>query len=82
MATVLVLVFLFSVAFFGAERPILIAHRGVSAYLTEHTLESVTLAYGQGAVFVEQDLYVAHVRLQSSQCIACLVNGSRHNGFQ
>ncbi|MEP2651240.1 MAG: glycerophosphodiester phosphodiesterase family protein, partial [Paraglaciecola sp.] len=36
--------------------PIVIAHRGASGYLPEHTLESVTLAYAQGAHYIEQDL--------------------------
>ena len=35
-----------------------IAHRGASGYLPEHTLESITLAYAQGADFIEQDLVV------------------------
>ncbi|MFT2092914.1 glycerophosphodiester phosphodiesterase [Paraglaciecola sp. 2405UD69-4] len=36
--------------------PIVIAHRGASGYLPEHTLESATLAYAQGADYIEQDL--------------------------
>lgn len=39
-----------------AYQPITIAHRGASGYLPEHTLEAVTLAYAQGADFIEQDL--------------------------
>jgi len=39
--------------------PIVIAHRGASGYLPEHTLESATLAYSQGADFIEQDLVVS-----------------------
>jgi glycerophosphoryl diester phosphodiesterase len=35
-----------------------IAHRGASGYLPEHTLQSVALAYAQGADFIEQDLVV------------------------
>lgn len=35
---------------------IIIAHRGASGYLPEHTLESKALAYGMGADFIEQDL--------------------------
>lgn len=38
--------------------PLIIAHRGASGYLPEHTLESATLAYAQGADFIEQDLVV------------------------
>jgi glycerophosphoryl diester phosphodiesterase len=39
-----------------ATRPEVIAHRGASGYLPEHTLEAVALAYGMGADFIEQDL--------------------------
>ena len=35
---------------------IVIAHRGASGYLPEHTLESKALAYGMGADYLEQDL--------------------------
>ncbi|WP_297819412.1 glycerophosphodiester phosphodiesterase [uncultured Paraglaciecola sp.] len=41
-----------------ADKPLVIAHRGASGYLPEHTLESVTLAYALGADFIEQDLVV------------------------
>ncbi|MBL8545122.1 MAG: glycerophosphodiester phosphodiesterase [Hyphomonadaceae bacterium] len=37
-------------------RPIVIAHRGASAYRPEHTLASYTLAIEQGADFIEPDL--------------------------
>lgn len=36
--------------------PLVIAHRGASGYLPEHTLEAKALAYGLGADFLEQDL--------------------------
>jgi glycerophosphoryl diester phosphodiesterase len=35
---------------------IVIAHRGASGYLPEHTLEAKVLAYGMGADFIEQDV--------------------------
>lgn len=35
---------------------IIIAHRGASGYLPEHTLEAKTLAFAQGADYLEQDL--------------------------
>ena len=41
-----------------AAKPLVIAHRGAPGYLPEHTLESITLAYAQGADFIEQDLVV------------------------
>jgi glycerophosphoryl diester phosphodiesterase len=37
-------------------RPLVIAHRGASGYLPEHTLESKVLAFALGADFVEQDV--------------------------
>ena len=36
--------------------PLIIAHRGASAYLPEHTLEAKALAYGLGADCLEQDV--------------------------
>lgn len=38
------------------EKKLIIAHRGASGYLPEHTLESKALAFGQGADYLEQDL--------------------------
>ena len=38
------------------HRPIVIAHRGASGYLPEHTLAAKALAFGQGADYVEQDV--------------------------
>ncbi len=37
-------------------RPVVIAHRGASGYLPEHTLESKVLAHAMGADFLEQDV--------------------------
>jgi glycerophosphoryl diester phosphodiesterase len=37
-------------------RPIVVAHRGASGYLPEHTLPAKAMAYGLGADFLEQDL--------------------------
>lgn len=44
------------VTFSKDEKKIIIAHRGASGYLPEHTLESKALAFGQGADYLEQDL--------------------------
>jgi len=41
-----------------ADRKLLVAHRGASAYAPEHTVEAYRLAMTQGADFVEQDLAV------------------------
>ena len=37
-------------------QPLVIAHRGASGYLPEHTLEAAVLAYAQGVDYIEQDL--------------------------
>lgn len=39
--------------------PVVIAHRGASGYLPEHTLEAVTLAHSQNADFIEQDVVLS-----------------------
>ena len=38
------------------SRPIVIAHRGASGYLPEHTLPAKALAYAMGADYLEQDV--------------------------
>lgn len=38
------------------RRPVVIAHRGASGYLPEHTLAAKALAHAQGADFLEQDV--------------------------
>jgi glycerophosphoryl diester phosphodiesterase len=38
---------------------IVIAHRGASAYLPEHTLDAATLAFMQGADYIEQDVVLS-----------------------
>lgn len=38
------------------HRPIVIAHRGASGYLPEHTLPAKALAHGMGADYLEQDV--------------------------
>ena len=47
--------FLSVVSGFAAE-PLVIAHRGASGYLPEHTLEAKSYAHALGADFIEQDL--------------------------
>lgn len=37
-------------------RPVVIAHRGASGYLPEHTFPAKTLAYAMGADYLEQDV--------------------------
>jgi len=43
----------------SAPRPIVIAHRGASGYLPEHTLESAAYAHALGADFIEQDVVLS-----------------------
>jgi glycerophosphoryl diester phosphodiesterase len=45
--------------FAHAAAPVVIAHRGASGYLPEHTLEAKALAHAQGADFLEQDLVLS-----------------------
>ena len=40
-------------------RPLVIAHRGASGYLPEHTLAAKAMAHGQGADYIEQDLVLS-----------------------
>jgi glycerophosphoryl diester phosphodiesterase len=41
------------------QQPIVIAHRGASAYMPEHTLAAYSLAIFQGADFIEPDLVMS-----------------------
>lgn len=43
----------------GADGPIVIAHRGASGYLPEHTQEAAAMAHAQGADYIEQDLVLS-----------------------
>lgn len=45
-----------ALAAFANAQPVVIAHRGASGYLPEHTLESKALAHAMGADFLEQDI--------------------------
>lgn len=40
----------------AAADPLVIAHRGASGYLPEHTLEAYAMAYAMGADFIEPDV--------------------------
>lgn len=42
-----------------AAPPLVIAHRGASGYLPEHTLEAKALAHGMAADFLEQDVVLS-----------------------
>ena len=41
------------------KSPIVIAHRGASGYLPEHSLAAKALAYGMGADYIEQDVVLS-----------------------
>lgn len=56
MALVSAAIMLFSSMNIQAEEPIVIAHRGASGYLPEHTLEAYKLGIEQGADYIEPDL--------------------------
>lgn len=43
----------------SAKQPIVIAHRGASGYLPEHTLAAKALAHAMGADYLEQDLVLS-----------------------
>ena len=43
----------------GAKSPLIIAHRGASGYLPEHTLAAKAAAHAMGADFLEQDLVLS-----------------------
>ncbi len=43
----------------AAEQPLVIAHRGASGYLPEHTLEAKAMAHAMGADYIEQDVVLS-----------------------
>lgn len=43
----------------GAERPVVIAHRGASGYVVEHTLPAKAMAHAMGADYIEQDVVLS-----------------------
>lgn len=52
-----IMLFLFSgIIEAGAANKVIIAHRGASGYLPEHTLAAYAMAYAQGADYLEPDL--------------------------
>ncbi len=56
---ILILVLIGLIPLWANEDKLVIAHRGASGYLPEHTLEAKALAYGMGADYIEQDLVVS-----------------------
>lgn len=56
IALALVATMLATVTTTGAAAPLVIAHRGASGYLPEHTLPAKAMAHAQAADFIEQDV--------------------------
>ena len=56
IAGILVLLLSSISSLYAANDQIVVAHRGASGYLPEHTLESKVLAHAMGADFIEQDV--------------------------
>ena len=54
--SVIGMVWAFTAAAIVEAAPIVIAHRGASGYVSEHSLAAKALAHGQGADFIEQDI--------------------------
>lgn len=48
-----------ALAMLSQAQPIVIAHRGASGYLPEHTLAAKAMAHAQGAHFIEQDVVLS-----------------------
>lgn len=55
-APVAILAAVLQLATVAAAAPLVIAHRGASGYLPEHTLAAKTLAHAQGADYIESDV--------------------------
>lgn len=80
------LLLLFPLALAAPAQPLVIAHRGASGYLPEHTLEAAAYAHALGADYIEQDvvfskdnrLVVLHdIHLESTTDVAARFPG-RH----
>jgi len=52
-------VFILLLSFIDTSRPLVIAHRGASGYVVEHTEAAKTLAHAQGADYIEQDVVLS-----------------------
>lgn len=59
MLLVILLISQFNPSLGQSMNPIIIAHRGASGYVPEHTLEGVAMAHAFGADFIEQDLVLS-----------------------
>ena len=59
LAAALIAAGILAVSSFAGSPKIIIAHRGASGYLPEHTLEAKALAYAMGADYLEQDVVLS-----------------------
>lgn len=50
----------------ASDPPVVIAHRGASGYLPEHTLEAKAMAHAMGADYLEQDVVLTKDGIPSS----------------
>ena len=57
--SILILALVAATALAARERPVVIAHRGASGYLPEHTLPAVAFAHALGADYIEQDIVLS-----------------------
>jgi glycerophosphoryl diester phosphodiesterase len=74
----------------NTKRPIVIAHRGASGYLPEHTLAAKAVAHAMGADFLEQDVVLSRdgtaivlhdIHLDSTTDVAlCFPDRARDDG--
>lgn len=56
---ILLLLLIYTSVSIGQPSKIVIAHRGASGYLPEHTLAAKALAHGMGAHYIEQDIVLS-----------------------
>lgn len=57
--SLLLIVVCLQVGMVVAAQPLVIAHRGASGYLPEHTLEAKAMAHAMGADYIEQDVVLS-----------------------
>ena len=58
-------------------RPVIIAHRGASGHLPEHTLQAKALAFAMGADYLEQDIVATRDDRLCPNCKAVLPASER-----
>ena len=69
----------------SGKQPTIIAHRGASGYLPEHTLEAYTLAIDLGCDFIEPDLVFTkdgHLVVRHEGYLSASTDIARHKEFE